>query len=166
MTLFPGIRNNSSEMLLPSSCSNLLSEAVKMINSLLERKVQDIFDTFMSASTFELMESFVPKSLPMPGLVSLGDLAGTFGTLTPPNPCKFSMAILMKAGELQVSMVRRIVSSTIEPVFNTLPLPYKCWISSKDEVGYETWLLTNISKILYPLSRNGANRMKLLKARM
>ena len=123
-------------MLLPLSCSNLLAEAVKMINSLLERKVQDLFDTLMSANTFELMESFVPKSLPMPGLVSLGDLVGTFSTLAPPNPCKFSMAILMKAGELQVSMVRRILSSTIEPVFNTLPS--KCWISNKDEVGHET----------------------------
>ena len=118
-----------------------------MINSLVERKVQDLLDTFMNASTFELMESFVPKSLPMPGLVSVGDLVGTFSTLAPPNPCKFSMAILSKAGELQVSMARRILSSTIQPVFNTLPS--RCWISNKDEVKAKTCLLQIICKVLY-----------------
>ena len=120
------------EMLLPSSCSNLLAEAVKRINSLVERRVQDLLDTFMNANTFELMESFVPKSLPMLGLVAVGDLVGTISTLAPTNPCKFSLAILMKAGELQVSMVRRILSITVGPVFNTLPS--RSWIANKDEV--------------------------------
>jgi len=118
-------------MLLPSSCSNLLAEAVKRINSLVERRVQDLLDTFMNANTFELMESFVPKSLPMLGLVAVGDLVGTISTLAPTNPCKFSLAILMKAGELQVSMVRRILSLTVGPVFNTLPS--RSWIANKDE---------------------------------
>ena len=119
------------KMLLPSSCSTLLAEAVKMINSVLERKVQDLLDTFMSANTFDLLESFVPKSLPMLGLVSVGELVA--------KPCNFSMAILTKAGQLQVSMVRQMLSSTIQPVFDNLPS--RCWIADMYEVKSETWLL-------------------------
>ena len=94
---------------------------------MLERRVQDILETFMNASTFELMENFVPKSLPMLGHVAVGDLVPLALA-----PARFSMAILTKAGEIQVSMVRRILSSTIEPVFNILPS--RCWIANKDEV--------------------------------
>ena len=130
----------------------LVGKAMNMFNSALERKLLELLDTFgltfiNANNSFDFMPM---KSLPMPGMAtSLGDLAGTVSThLVPPNPCKLPLAILMKAGELQVQLVRKVVSITVEPVLKSftsggssiVPYNYK---EKEKEVKGNAWLFHN-----------------------